>query len=522
MANSIYKIVVQHRVDSHTNWANNNITLKLGELGFINSPDNVPETAAKALVVGDNVSTFNDLYGYDDTHSNVFYSGIGAGYKLPKAQYEIVEGEEGKIGGVLVNSKYFTLNAASGLFTPLHFSASNEAYTYQGVTYGGGKLTFNTPDNKEVFLDIPGAHIRDLIVETETKTTSELLSIHADVEGSTTVLLENDKLEGIALYNYIQVNERRPYAVLGINNLGELLYITDYQGDISSSIAERVVKVGYKNPSKGLIQSQEDGSFTTVNHTLTLTPGNTANETKAFDYTSDEEIYIPNAFCETISNGDTTASVTADNHTIDISGMACRAINLQTEGVTTDTFNVEDGAITMNLSIYTTDDKLELHGIRETLEYNLETQESGRLNTIDEKLSYFMDNQITNINLDGKDYSYADHTFTITSNPAIVTDTAEALEISKDENFTTTITHKDVEKIQWDAEYPIAQKLEKTDGILNFTKLVGATDQGHMNKLQLGAIDLSSYILPSSAEDGTYVLKAVKVGTSITYSWVKQ
>lgn len=75
--------------------------LKINELGVINSSTG----GAIALAIGDGASTVSDLYqrnidGYNNT--NIFFSGVGAGYQLPLASDTIR-------GGLKINPYYFSL-----------------------------------------------------------------------------------------------------------------------------------------------------------------------------------------------------------------------------------------------------------------------------------------------------------------------------------------------------------------------------------------------------------------------------
>lgn len=111
---------IELRYDSYNNWRSVNPILRSGEVGFATQESPL---STSCLFLGNGVSTINELLAEENgseyepsarsTSYAVFYSGIGAGYRLPVAS-------ESVIGGISIDPSYYEI--ISNRLTPTSYT----------------------------------------------------------------------------------------------------------------------------------------------------------------------------------------------------------------------------------------------------------------------------------------------------------------------------------------------------------------------------------------------------------------
>ena len=98
-------------------------TVAINELAVINDSSN----KTIALCIGDGIKSPTEYYNdADDNSTNIFFPGIGAGYRLPVAKTNL-------LGGIKINSAYFSITD-DGKFSPTFISYGS------GVGENGGPI----------------------------------------------------------------------------------------------------------------------------------------------------------------------------------------------------------------------------------------------------------------------------------------------------------------------------------------------------------------------------------------------
>lgn len=136
--------------------------LKMNELGVVNNSSG----KTLALVVGNNNDTVAELYENaisETSNTNVFFSGIGAGYNLPAATPTV-------LGGIKIDSEYFSM---------INQKLTPKLLTYAVPEPSGNYYNASGPTPENIALTLPSDH--DLRVQgtvfAETLITTEEINV---------------------------------------------------------------------------------------------------------------------------------------------------------------------------------------------------------------------------------------------------------------------------------------------------------------------------------------------------------
>ena len=101
---TIDKVRIQQWGLTLDKWDSISDTVALNELTIINDSTN----KTIALCIGDGIKSPAEYYNNaNDNSTNIFFPGIGAGYRLPVAKTSL-------LGGIKLNTSYFSINLGWG------------------------------------------------------------------------------------------------------------------------------------------------------------------------------------------------------------------------------------------------------------------------------------------------------------------------------------------------------------------------------------------------------------------------
>lgn len=155
-------------------------TVAINELAVINDSNN----KTIALCIGDGVQSPTQYYNdADDSSTNIFFPGIGAGYRLPVAKTNL-------LGGIKINSSYFSITD-DGKFSPTFISYGS------GVGENGGPI-LELPNKHN--LTVYGTLTAENIVSEEKyqiQVAGEYVDVHKRTQMKSTVYHNVEPKDGV-------------------------------------------------------------------------------------------------------------------------------------------------------------------------------------------------------------------------------------------------------------------------------------------------------------------------------------
>ena len=177
---TIDKVRIQQWGLTLDKWDSISDTVALNELTIINDSTN----KTIALCIGDGIKSPAEYYNNaNDNSTNIFFPGIGAGYRLPVAKTSL-------LGGIKLNTSYFSITD-DGMFSPTFISYTN------GMGENGGPI-LELPNKHN--LTVHGTLTAENIVSEEKyqiQVAGEYIDVHKRTQMKRKTYIDVKPVEGV-------------------------------------------------------------------------------------------------------------------------------------------------------------------------------------------------------------------------------------------------------------------------------------------------------------------------------------